>query len=291
MKDRNGNEIKIGDEVQVTHPRTGVTHNAIVDNFVDDDNEIVVRDRDGDLEDVETHRVVLLRDGNPVSGSDVNDPFSPTVEEYVSSNANKFGTDRRGALRDLLTQIIHETDRRGFSFNKLFEGAQEVYREEGGQTFIAPQLDNPISEEEARKLYENAGNEYPSFVISVGLFDLLNNDIEGLNVIAEEYIGGAILSDINYKIVGISQGNILVEVTADFEFLDSNDEPRKLTEEDIAELASNDGLEAECEKYDDFYEDDYTEAYADQLEDGGSRDYSINDFLADFLREKNGIKG
>lgn len=57
-------------------------------------------------------------------------------------------------------------------------------------------------------------------VVAVELSDLLNCDgIEGFNDLVEGKIGNELLSDINYKLAGVSGDSILFEVDAEVEFI------------------------------------------------------------------------
>lgn len=54
-------------------------------------------------------------------------------------------------------------------------------------------------------------------VIEVGLFDLINLGIEGLNDLAEEQIDKGILSDLSYKVVGHKGNTLRIRVYAELE--------------------------------------------------------------------------
>lgn len=52
------------------------------------------------------------------------------IEDLASQVADSDGTDFRGALRDILTDIWHVAHEKGFDIDELFRGSVDVFNEE-----------------------------------------------------------------------------------------------------------------------------------------------------------------
>lgn len=83
-----------------------------------------------------------------------------------------------------------------------------------------PALKKPLTLEETRKALDDEG--YLSVVVAFSFYELVDNDIEGINDLAESRIvEKGILADISYKVVGVltptdaGAGDVLVQVTAE----------------------------------------------------------------------------
>lgn len=57
-------------------------------------------------------------------------PLKARVDELLTSYASSEGTNRRGAVRDMLTELIHIAHDEQIDFDDLVADAKEVAREE-----------------------------------------------------------------------------------------------------------------------------------------------------------------
>lgn len=91
-------------------------------------------------------------------------------------------------------------------------------------------LEKPLNRKQVKEIQKPNG--FITVVVPMDFNDLIDNDLEGVNDIAEELIlKEGNLSDITYKPVGVAPDNlILVEVTAEVEFWDGEDEEGELVE-------------------------------------------------------------
>lgn len=62
----------------------------------------------------------------------LSDKIRTDVERLISTVVEKCGTDERGAVRDIMTELMHIADKKGWEFSDIFNGAEEVFREEQG---------------------------------------------------------------------------------------------------------------------------------------------------------------
>ena len=58
------------------------------------------------------------------------DNLSKPLRALLDTYAERAGTSPRSAIRDVLTELLHECDRRGEFFNPILAQARGAYREE-----------------------------------------------------------------------------------------------------------------------------------------------------------------
>lgn len=94
-------------------------------------------------------------------------------------------------------------------------------------------LEKPLTRDQIKELQKDSG--VLTVVIPMDFYDLVDNDMEGVNDIAECDIvdSGGTLTDISYKPVGVDNGSILVEITGVVIFFDEEDDEENEEDDDI----------------------------------------------------------
>lgn len=77
----------------------------------------------------------------------IKDNVTPQVKALVKHVEEKCGTDDEGAIRDILTELMHLCSERGYDFFERVDAANEVYEEECDEE----KYDEEISEDKDRK--------------------------------------------------------------------------------------------------------------------------------------------
>lgn len=157
-----------------------------------------------------------LRTAERAGGDAARDAVS--VLQHLFKNAGVDYTDITVDLGDFVEKLLTAADWRAT--------AERIHANAKTRPVFTP-IEKPLTLEQMRDMHEKAEKGVISAVVSMDLSDLIDNDLEGfLDVCSEKLTGGALLADIDYRVVGHTEDTtILVEVSGDVSgILDDADE-------------------------------------------------------------------